>query len=93
MTGHHNGSSNAHSEAFPASIMQDILAKRWAELNLLLFDGAFNYTVEDQAGGRPVVIDQDGSLAIKRVLDLPLKIGSGVLCPVSSNSAYPFPEI
>ncbi|KAI4132357.1 MAG: hypothetical protein LQ338_000705 [Usnochroma carphineum] len=66
----------------PVDMIKTINKNAWAPLDVL-FDGGFNCTAENRAGGSSVNFNYDGSLDLACVSQLPMYIQCGTMCPTA----------
>lgn len=77
-------------EVTPYQVLQDTVNNNWAILEVL-FDGAFNCTLEGNFGNDLVNFNWDGTLNIACISQLPMTTMCGSPCPVPLvNNACPF---
>ena len=64
----------------PYQLTQDLVNNQWAPLNVL-FDGAFNCTMEGHAGTNNINFNYDGTLNVACISQLPMLTRCGEPCP------------
>lgn len=80
----YNGGKLANgSTVDPYVVLKQIEANKWADLPVL-FDGAYNCTLEGKAGGPVVDVGNNGSLDVSCLSALPVYIGKGASCPIGA---------
>ncbi|KAL8785995.1 MAG: hypothetical protein Q9195_008406 [Heterodermia aff. obscurata] len=79
----------------PYQLTRDLVGNQWAPLNVL-FDGAFNCTMEGHAGTNNINFNYDGTLNVACISQLPILTGCGSIgnCPSPPiNGTCPFGSI
>ena len=77
----------------PYQLTRDLVANQWAPLNVL-FDGAFNCTMEGHAGTNNINFNYDGTLNVACISQLPMLLGCSGTCPSPLiNGTCPFGSV